>query len=885
MSAGGRDRQRAPRGRTGPGVAAARALIRLAGVLVPGGRRAAWRAEWEGELWQLRDDGRRSLGFALGAFSDAAGEGWQILGRDVLRHDLRQAARGLVRAPAFTVVAVLTLALGVGANATVLSLTSGLLFRPPPGIGDPEALVQVGRNADPTAFDNWSVPAYEAMAAASGGALGGMTAWSAAGAVVGRGSDARSVAAHLVAAGYFRVLDVRVGPGRVPLPDDGPVVVISERLWRERFGADPGVPGRPLTVNGRPFTIVGVARDGFAGADVFRAPADLFVPLAHHAVLRGRDDGALQDWERSWVWVLGRRASGVTAAAVRDALAPVVARLGGAGWLVPGTAVQVVEGVGVRPAERAAVRPVAALLLGLAALVLAVACVNLAGLAAARGSARAGAVGVRLALGAPRGRLVRELLVESMLLGILAAAVALVLAAACAPFLDDLLPTAVAVPFTPDLRVAGLTLLLGATAGFAFALPPALGATRADPAGALREAGRSATGGPRRLRSALVAGQVAVAFAVVAAAALLVRSVMNAAAARPGFDASGVVALALDPSLVPEATAGQTLALWRAVRAGSAAVPGAGSVGLVSALPVVDGQRSRTPLPPGGLPTAGPPPPPVILVEADAGYFAALRIPLVAGRLFEAADEGPMQAVAVVTRALAERFFPGASPLGRPLPFAVGDGPPPTVVGVVEDHQQRSLTDPPAAAVYLPVGSGAPLDLVVRGSGPPHRLLREVAEAVAAVRADLPPRRAAVLSELLARSTGGTGVAARFAAVFGSLTLLLAAVGLYGVLAQAVAHRRRELAIRRAVGARAGDLAALVARHALSVVVPGLLAGGLLTLAASRAVAGFLYDVTPGDPTVLAFTGLTLVLAAALAAAGPTRAAARAEPAEALRRP
>ena len=878
----------------------ARTLIRVAAVLVPGARRAEWREEWEAELTELqrqsvsapsRDSGWLQLRFAAGSLVHAVWELKYVLMFDLLAYDVRHAARTLGRAPSFTLVAVVTLALGVGANATVFSLTNRLLLRAPAGIGDAAGLVQIGRNADPDRFDNWALPVVAAMDEELAGVFEGVAGYAAASAVVGRSADAEHTGVQLVTANYFDVLRVRhvlgrgFGPEAGAAPGSAAVAVISHALWQRRFAGDTDVLGRALAIDGTSFRIVGVTPAGFHGADVFRSPADVFLPIGMQHTVRRSPDDILSSWDNSWVWAVARLRPGVDREAAAAATGALLNRIAAREPLLAGVEMQIVDGVGARPAERRAAGFVSIVLLALVALVLLIACANLGGLALARGAARAGEVGVRLALGATRGRVVWQLLVENVLLGVLGGIAAIAVAIAVAPRVAEFLPVAVSVGFEPDARVLVLTLLVGGLAGALFGLVPALTASRREPAAVLSggATGRGATARADRARGALVIAQFALCFAVVAAAGLLVRSARNVYTMHPGFDTAGVVVITLATRLTdggPD-TGGR---LRREIERRVSELPGVAAVGMTVSLPIADAQSSRAPVAPGMLPGPGTPAPaPVYTNRIDGDYFAALGIPVLSGRGFERGDIAG--ATVVVDRRFAERFFPGEDVVGRAVPFLAVNGQVPVVIGVVAEHRTRGVADPPVPTVFLPfpaAGTEA-MTLVVRVRGNTGAALSAIRRELAVIAADLPVLRSAELRDLIARSMGDLHLAVRFVVVFGALALVLAAVGLYGLLSYSVARRRREVGVRVALGATPGDIQKLVLQQSLRLALTGLAVGVGLALAMSRLIGRLLYGVAAVDPATMAATALLLLIVAGAATALPTRAAVRARPADVLR--
>lgn len=811
-----------------------------------------------------------------------------------LWQDVRYGLRTLARSPGFTVVAVVTLTLGIGANTTVFSLVNALLFRDPPGLEAADRLVQIGRGQAPT-FDNWSYPVYRDFRERADW-FSGVAGFSGVGAVVGRGPSAEAVSAQLVSDNYFEVLGVRPVLGRGFRPDEASaegvvaVVVLSHRLWQSRYNGDAAVLGATLPVNGRDFEIVGVAPAAFGGPDVFRRASDLWIPATMVAALYGPSaEGMLERRGSSWFWVVGRLADGVSADQARQATEALYARLDEEHPELAGQGVRMVEGVGLRPGEREQTATISRLLLGIVALVLLIACANLAGLGLVRGAGRRGEVGVRAALGASRARVVRQMLTESLLVGLAGGLAAFLLTALVAGELPRLVPYAVSVPFDPDLKVFlfGLGIALGA--GVLFGLLPSWTASRAD----LREALSGDTRGstPRaRVRTALVAVQLALSFVLVAGTGLLLRSLWRAQVLDPGFDADRIGVLSVNADRRSGYDEARGRVFFDGLREEAASVPGAEAVGLVGELPVADFHSNHTPRPRGYEPgsAAGPPPLPVFFNHADAGYFAAMGMELVRGRTFEAWDHGTdAEPVAVVNETLARRFFGQDDPVGRLLPF---DARPRSgarrVIGVVADHRNHSLRNAPRAEYWVPFGRHyrGDMSLVVRARGRPEAMLPLLAERVERVDPGMPVLRAATLRQLVGGTLRETRMVSALIAIFGGVALVLAAVGLYGVTSYTVARRTREFGVRIAMGATGSALLGMVLRQGIYVGLMGLALGAGLALVALRLLRGLLFGVSPADPVSMAGGAMLLLAVALLAALVPAVRAAKVEPVRALTR-
>jgi predicted permease len=831
------------------------------------------------------------LGYLAGAPASAfweLKEEWMV----DLWQDVRFGFRALTRAPSFTVVAVVTLALGVGANTTVFTLVSGLLFRPPSSIQAPGSLVRIGRGHAPDRFDNWSCPVYRDFRDGVEG-YSGVAAFAGLGAVVGTGVSAEAVPAQLVSTNYFGVLGVPLALGRGFTPDEGrapgeaAVVVISYDLWRQRFGGAADVLGRTLAVNGRPFKVVGVAPNGFGGSDIFRASADIWVPIMMQSVLLPGGNARLENRGSSWLWVVARRAPGVSFERARALTEAFYGRLEKEhNPNLAGQGVWVVPGVGLKPGERADAARLSALLMGIVVLVLLIACANLAGLALARGTGRASEMGVRTAVGASRTRLVRLLLTESLLLASLGGVVGLALTALVAGGLPRLVPFPLSVGFAPDGRVLAFGMALAVAAGVLFGLLPALSASRTGLRETLSAAARSST--PRSLvvRRSLVALQLAMSFLLLAGTGVLVRSLHAAQVSNPGFDADRVAVVSLDLRQRGGYDAPGGEGFYDGLLTRVKALPGVTAAGVIAELPIADFQSNHTPHVPGEPARPEVRQRPVYGNYADAGYFRALGIALEQGRLFDRGDGGARaEPVVVINQTLARRFFADEDPVGRMLPFATEqDGRPARVVGVVADHRHMSLRLPARSVYWVPFGTHyrGDMTVVARTPGDPATLAPRMAAQVQDMDPGMPVLRAATLRQLISGTLRETRMVSALIAIFGLLALSLAVVGLYGAVSYAVEQRTREIGIRIALGATIRDVLSLVLRQGVVVGVVGLAIGLGAAALSLRLLRRLLFGVSPVDPVSLAAGAAVLLGAVLLATLLPARRATRVEPARAL---
>ena len=812
-----------------------------------------------------------------------------------LLKDVRYGARALARRPGFAFVAVLTLALGIGANTSIFSGVNAILLRPLPGVSDPEALALAyptdagGRLSGTSSYGHFReyaahAKSFEALAAFAGSGL-----------TMRDGGRAEHVAAQLVSGNYFSTLGVRAEHGRLFAAgeDEGgapePVVVLGHRFWVRRFGADPGIVGRQLVLNERAFTVVGVASKEFQGTSLPKSPA-LWVPLraAGAAGVRTAD---LTNDKSSWLQVFGRVRRGVDREQARAELDAMLARraefypesfrAGLRMELAPA------RGFNIAPRKRGAVNAMAGVALAVVGLVLLIACANIANLMLARGIERRKEIAVRLALGASRWRVVRQLLAESLLLSLAGGAVASLLTLWTSDLLARLfrlLPEDTsALDFAPDARVFAFATGLSLLTGVVFGLVPALRASSPDLLPALKDE-RATDGGRRRrftLRGALVVAQVAGSLVLLVGAGLFLRSLREAATVETGFETGKVLLshLYLDPSSHSR-TRGREF--YRQALERASALPGVRSATLTTAVPLgSSGMR-------GTLLIEGAEAQPYAGVEVDrayvgARYFETMGITLLRGRGFAEQDGEAAPPVAVVNETVARRAFGDADPVGRRV-LTDSEGPPVEIVGVVADSKYRGLGDERVPFVYLPFAQSYSPEatLLVRTEGDPAAVAPAVRGAVESLDAEALAGQA-TMSEHLAAALVPSQAAAGLFGVFGLLALLLATFGVYGVVAYTVSRRTHEIGVRMALGARAPDVVRLVLFEGMSLVAIGLAAGLLVALAATRAVEGALYGVSATDPATFAGVTLLLACAALLACLLPARRATKVDPMVALR--
>jgi predicted permease len=870
----------------------ARLLLRAVALLVPGALREEWREEWEaelGELMRLRAEGRAGdypsvTSFVAGALPHAVWigrEGWSM---ESVVQDLRFAARVLRRAPGFTAVAALTLALGIGVNAGIFALVNGLLLRPPAGIVEPDRLVQIARSYDQAPrWDNWSWPAVQTIEREAR-LLTGVGAYSTSAFVLGRGEETDAALGQYVNARYFDLLGVRPALGRLlgatdeVSPGAHPVVVLSHGLWQRRFGGDPGVIGSTLAVGSVPYEIVGVAPEGFNGVEALGTPPEIWVPAMQRTLSDGR--APFDAWGSSWIYAFGRLSDDASFEAVEASMGAVSQRLRAESDLNEGIRVLLAPGVGLAPEERAEGGRVVLLLGAIAVLVLLLTCANVGNLFLTRATARAGEVSVRQALGAGRARVMRQLTTESVVLAFVATAVALPLVTAVSRFIPSVFPFPMAVSVAPDARVYAFLVALGVVAGVLFGAVPAWAAARRDVSRTLREGGTTGARKRTRLRDALVVGQLAISLGLVTGSALLGRSVLNARSADPGFDPDGILVGFLNLRSTGRYQGPDIVAFQDRLVRELEQLPGVTGVALASQAPVLGGHARRTVRP------ADAPDDPAAGYEAEfnvvtPGYFETLDIPLLQGRGFLPRGQ-ESERVAVVNQALARLFWPGENAVGRAL--AAPDGPV-RVVGVAADVQMRSLRAAARPGVYYPHHQQEEQSVVVhlRTQGATAGSAPALRRAVAAEDSEVPVTGITDLRAGLARSLAETRTFGLLVSAFAGLALILSIVGLYGLVSHGVSQRSRELGIRIALGAAGAELAGMVLRRGAVLAAAGIFLGVVVALALGRALQGVLFGVSPASPAMLSGAAVTLFVASLSAAWIPARRATRVDAAVSLR--
>jgi predicted permease len=823
-----------------------------------------------------------------------------------LLRDLRHVLRALWRAPLFSVVAVTTLALGIGVGSTLFSFVDAALLRPLP-VERPDELFAVFSSWPGEAYSTSSLPDLRDLQAGVGGAelFGHATAL----AVVQEGGRSRMLVGAMVTGDAFRILGIGAAAGRLlqPADDAGPgaprVVVVGHDFWRRQLGGDPAAVGRVLRLNGYPYEVVGVAPAGFHGL-MPGLVANFFVPAVRVDEIDAAGqihslpgDAAASLRERRgyrWLWVTGRLEPGGSQARVEAEAAAVMSRLAAEHPLTNDRRRVVVTAPGdvrLHPDVDRIVTAAAVVLLGSVALLVVVVSANLANMVLSRALARQRDVAIRLALGSGPGRVLRQLLLESLVVSLAGAAAGLLVARLATAWLLRAmppLPIEIGLSVGTDLRVAAFAVALGTLSALVCGLLPVRQTLRRDLVADLRDGARTSEGPARAwsLRNLLVVSQVALSMVLLVAATLLVRSLLHARAAEVGIDAGRIAAVAVDVSLAGFDDA-RAAAFLERLRDAAAAEPDVAAAALATRVPLDVNVHFVELYPEGGAIRPGEQGIATDTTAVDPGYFAALGVPLVAGRGFDGRDAAGTPATAVVNQEMARRHWGSAqAALGRTLRVGRVDAPPTTVVGVVGDHKVRAVAEAQRPLVHFALAQqpSRHVYLLARSRGADAAQLAERLRRLAlTIDPDAAVPQTTTLAGFAAVSLYPVRTAATLLAAFAALALGLASVGLYGVIAYSVARRQREMGIRLAVGADRRDLVRLVVARGMRLLGGGLLAGAVLAALATRLLGGVLHGVGALDPVSFLSAAAVLATAGWLANAVPAARAAATDPAVVLR--
>jgi putative ABC transport system permease protein len=806
-----------------------------------------------------------------------------------LWQDLRYGARMLLKKPLFTLVAILTLALGIGANTAIFTVINAALLRPLP-YEDAERLVVVAttmrrdtvevRSASYPDFVDWRSQntVFERLAARTSASF-----------TLTGGANPERVNGELASADYFPLLRAHAALGRTFLPEEDRapdthrVALVSSALWRRRFGGSPALIGQTIQLNDGNYTVVGIMPDGFRGVS---DQAEIWLPMMMVSSVRPTD--YLRQRDQRWLSTVGRLKPGVTLAQAQTEMDAITRR-------IEQTYPDTNRNRGARVTllhERffGGLQLMLWILLGAVVCVLLVACANVANLLLQRAAGRAPEMAVRLALGATPRRLIRQLLTESLLLALIGGALGVLLALWSVDFLIKLSPVTFPsfVHLTLDARVLGFSLLISVSTGALFGLAPALQAARPALNETLKAGGRNASGGlgRNRLLGSLVVSEIALALALLIGAGLMLRSLQRLQAVDPGFNSERLLTMWVSLPL-QRYRRDQLAAFSQQLRERLQALPGAQSVALASDLPL-SGSTSAGPIELEGQPaTSGSGEIRMYRHRVSPGFFSTLGIPLVKGRDFTAGDHAQAPGVVVISEAMARRYWPNESPIGKRLRETGPEDQWLSIIGVVGEVKYRGLPQNPNADpdVYFPMLQ-APvrdLNLAVRAGVDPDSLVAAVRGVLKNLDPDLPAYGVTTMAQEVANHTAQSRFSAWLLGVFGALALILAGVGIYSVMAYAVEQRAREIGVRVALGASAGAVLKMVIGQGMKLALLGVALGLGAALALTQLMKRLLFGVAAADPLTYGSIALLLTLVALFACWIPARRATKVDPIIALR--
>ena len=816
---------------------------------------------------------------------------------NTLKSDLLYGVRMLRKSPAFTIVAVLTLALGIGANTAIFSLVNWLLFRPMPVTHPEQISVLAFRQRHGNTQNQFSVPDYRLIRSQTTSVFSDLAGYQIG--IDGFSTNGRAdrLLTYYVTGNFFRMLGMQPAIGRLFLPEEGenvdsdPVIVLGYPYWQKRFGGQADVIGKKVSLDGKPFTVVGVAPKGFYGPyPILEAQA--YIPMGMNTI-EGTPRDFMENRGLRQLVPMGRLRDGVTLQQATASLALIGQHLGtDFPDFDKDLEIRAYPEVRSRPQPDAdnTVAIISGLFLGLAAMVLLLACMNVANILLVRATVREREVAIRAALGASRHRLIRQLLTESILLALLGGIAGIVLGFAGSSLLGSLnlhtdLP--IHLDFGFDWRVFGYAFSAAFITGIVVGIVPAVRASRGNISAVLHQTGRGVAGARARFRTALVVAQVGGSLILLIVAGLFTRSLQAAQHTDLGFDPNHVVNFVMDPSELgykPE----QTLQFYRDLLSRVRQLGGVETAATASSTPmgyygsgdslIIDGYQ-----PPAGQPAPGSQ---YELILGD--YFATMKIPLLEGRAFKDSDDEKTTNVAVVNETMAKKYWPNQDPIGRHFRLVSNAKQSIEIIGVAKNARYNLGSGPFSNNLYMPLAQHVTLGslqaLQVRTTGDPASMIPEIERTIHSLAADLPVFEVKTMTQALYTLNGLLmfQLGASLAAVLGGLGLVLSVIGVYGVISYSVSQRTQEIGIRMALGAQPGSILGLVLRQGIVIVASGLLLGLLCALASAKLVGKFLV-VSGADPLTYCTVSAALALVALAACYLPARRSTRVNPIVALR--
>jgi predicted permease len=821
---------------------------------------------------------------------------------EVFMQDLRYGLRMLRKNPGFTAVAVLSLALGIGANTTIFTVVNAIFLSALP-VRDLPHLVQMDTVDSKTLVTQaraekleMSYPNFQDYRRENQ-VFTDLAAFMPTAVTWSGGAEPRQVQAQLVSATYFDVLGIRPAQGRFFMPDEdtkpngNDVAVLSYALWANKLGSDPGIMGKPLIFDARPYTVIGIAPRGFRGTITFFSPEQVWIPTSmKDQILGGKEKDYFNERRFLSVNVFGRLKPGLEMSAAEASLKTMATHLetefpkDNMGRSV---ALSPLADAAVGVNDHARIALAGAMMMGVVGLVLLIACVNLANLLLAQGARRQKEISLRAALGAGRTRIVRQMLTESMLLSLAGGIVGLAIAYAGRSILWSLRPPFIqesGIDLSLDSRVLLFTFGMAILTGFIFGLVPAIKASRPDLMEILKAGGRGGTMGWRRdpLRSLLVVCEMALALITLVGAGLFLHSMQNAQKTDLGFESKNLLAMNFDlAALHYEEGRGQQF--YRAAVEKVKNSPGVASVSIASNFPI-GGGFLRTVFPEGRDETSGYRGTLTLVDDITPNYFDTLRIPLTRGRIFTAGDRMETAAVAIVSEAMAKQHWPNEDAVGKRFHF-IGDTTLREIVGVAANSVVDEVGEDPQPIVFLPMTQDyvPAATLHVRTTGNPEAVVATTRAALQSLDLNLAITNVFTIDQIMSQALWAPRMGGFLLALFGALALVLSAVGVYGVLSYSVNQQTREIGLRMALGAQRGDVMRLILGQGLRLTVAGLGLGVLAALGLMRVLVSLLFDVRAYDPLTYTAVTLLLTVVALIACYIPARRAMKVDPMVALR--